>query len=61
MSNQAAGSPLYVGLVERGAQARSQLDLEQQTIDPGDGAEQFLLADIDDLIMQFPSAYSEGR
>ena len=46
MSEQPAGRPVQVGLVEQGAQARRQLELDQPAVDPGDGAEQLVLAQI---------------
>src|SRR5580692_9638170 len=39
---QSTGSPLYVGLVEGTAQARSKLDLQQPAVDPGNRTEQFM-------------------
>src|ERR1700740_1084847 len=57
---QAAGGPFYVGLIECAAQTRSKLDPQKKTIDPGNGAEQFMFADVDVLVFQLSSAYGQG-
>ena len=59
--NQPPRSPLEIGLIEQDTQAWRQLDLQQRTMEPGNGAEQLILAKIDDLVARLRCAHSQSR
>jgi hypothetical protein len=58
---QRTHGPFEIGLIQQALQLRHQIDLQKSVIDPGYGAEQFTLAEIDNRSARFRAVGSQSR